>query len=104
MGNFLQTASLLTSLLSPEAGVELVKSSRSRLGVRLIFRVSTVSSLKNESVLRTVPFLDLLTVPSSILSEPLVISWRRELTLTFEGFFASSRFFVLGGSTQCTLL
>lgn len=47
-----------TSLVSTGLIVELLESSRSRLGVKLIFRVSTPSSLKNESVLRTVPFLD----------------------------------------------
>lgn len=40
-------------------------SSLKRLGVRLIFRVSTLSSLKKESVFRTVPFLDLAAIPSS---------------------------------------
>lgn len=35
-----------------------MESSRKRLGVREIFFVSRVSSLKNESVLRTTPFLD----------------------------------------------
>ena len=48
----------------------LIESSRSKLGVRLIFRVSTPSSLKKESVFRTVPFLDLLAVPSSVRSKP----------------------------------
>jgi len=41
-----------------------VLSSRNRFGVSVIFLVSTVSSLKKLSVLRTVPFLDLLG-PSS---------------------------------------
>src|SRR5258708_4947980 len=42
-----------------------VLSSLNRLGVRVIFLVSTVSSLKNESVFLTVPFLDLL-IPSGL--------------------------------------
>lgn len=42
-----------------------LESSRNKLGVRLIFLVSVLSSLKKESVFRTVPFLDLLAVPSS---------------------------------------
>ena len=46
-----------------------LESSRSRLGVRLIFRVSKLSSLKNESVFLTVPFLDLLVALSSALSK-----------------------------------
>ena len=56
-----------TSLVSTDLIVELLESSRSKLGVRLIFRVSTPSSLKNESVLRTVPFLDLIDVSFSVM-------------------------------------
>ena len=54
-----------TSLGSPE--IFELESSRSKLGVRLILRVSTLSSLKNESVLRTTPLL-LLPVSSSPLN------------------------------------
>lgn len=43
----------------------LLDSSRSRFGVKEIFFGSAVSSLKKESVFRTVPFLDLLTVGSA---------------------------------------
>ena len=39
--------------------VEVFESSLNNAGVIVIFRVSLVSSLKNESVLRTVPFRDL---------------------------------------------
>lgn len=56
---------LLTSFDSFDRMVELLESSRRILGVRVIFRVSTLSSLKNESVLRTVPFLDFPFGPSS---------------------------------------
>lgn len=42
----------------------LLDSSRNKFGVREIFFGSAVSSLKNESVFRTVPFLDRLTVGS----------------------------------------
>lgn len=47
-----------TSFPSVDFTVDPLESSRKRLGVRLIFRVSMLSSLKNESVFRTVPFLD----------------------------------------------
>lgn len=50
---------------SLDLGVRLLESSRSKLGVRLILRVSRLSSLKNESVFRTLPFLDLLMPTSS---------------------------------------
>jgi hypothetical protein len=43
---------------STEALVEVLESSRRIFGVRVIFRVSMLSSLKKLSVLRTVPFLD----------------------------------------------
>ena len=55
----------LTSFASLDLKTDPFESSRKRLGVRLIFRVSTPSSLKNESVLRTVPFLDVTAVPLS---------------------------------------
>ena len=54
-----------TSLASL-ATLLLPTSSRRRFGVREIFFVSTVSSLKNESVFRTVPFLDRLTAVSAV--------------------------------------
>jgi hypothetical protein len=41
-----------------EGLVEVLESSRSKLGVRVIFLVSTLSSLKNESVFLSVPFRD----------------------------------------------
>ena len=50
-------------------GPALLDSSRSKLGVREIFLGSAVSSLKKESVFRTVPFLDLLTVGSTYRSK-----------------------------------
>lgn len=55
----------LTSVASLDLRTDPFESSRKRLGVRLIFRVSTPSSLKKESVLRTVPFLDVTAVPLS---------------------------------------
>src|ERR1700712_5166081 len=51
----LEPRSLIRSV---EGLVEVLESSRSRLGVRVIFLVSTLSSLKNESVFLSVPFRD----------------------------------------------
>src|SRR4051812_45209959 len=59
----------LTSFHSAKPPPPPPDSSRSKLGVREIFLGSAVSSLKNESVFRTVPFLDLLTVGSVLQSE-----------------------------------
>lgn len=68
--NLLRISSgLLTSLESVGVKVELLESSRNRTGVMVIFRVSWVSSLKKESVLRRVPFLDLPGAPSSMRSQ-----------------------------------
>ena len=55
---------MLTSVPSLAAPPLVSSSSRSRLGVSDIFLVSMESSLKNESVFRTVPFLVLLTFSS----------------------------------------
>lgn len=59
----------ITSLASSDLMVVTVELllSRNRLGVRLILRVSVLSSLKKESVFLTVPFLDLAEGPSSTL-------------------------------------
>lgn len=54
----LRTEKQRTSFPSVDFTVDPLESSRKRLGVRLIFRVSILSSLKNESVFRRVPFLD----------------------------------------------
>lgn len=59
-----KTSGKPTSLESGDIGPPRF-SSRRRFGVSEIFLVSTVSSLKKESVFRTVPFLDLLTVLSA---------------------------------------
>jgi len=67
---------LPTSLGSTDLMVVMVEllSSRNKLGVRLIFRVSTLSSLKNESVFRRVPFLDLAKAASSVLVSAITIA------------------------------
>lgn len=54
-----------TSFDSTDLTVDELESSRSKLGVRLIFLVSVLSSLKRESVFRRVPFRDLLAVSLS---------------------------------------
>lgn len=53
------------SLESIDLNVELESSLR-MFGVNVIFRVSTVSSLKNESVLRTIPLRDFPREPSGL--------------------------------------
>lgn len=64
---------------SVDVAIASFESSLKRLGVRFIFRVSTLSSLKKESVLRKVPFLDLVAVPSSatVSQSPATQIWQR---------------------------
>lgn len=65
----------------------LVESSRRRFGVNDIFFVSTLSSLKNESVFRTVPFLDLLTKLSA---ETELVKTRKEMDMNMYLVFQAS--------------
>lgn len=71
----------LTSFDSFDFVVELLESSRSRFGVRVILRVSTLSSLKNESVFRSVPLLDLPFMTSSAVAGALMSDNHQQLMI-----------------------